>query len=86
MQELQDLRNLSEQELKAAKTAIEGEFYLDLEDTQKRADQLLFWEQAKSAKELDSFVSQIKNVSIKDIQRVINTYFHHYTFVVLEGK
>src|SRR3989344_949921 len=86
LEELQDLRNISEQELKAAKTAIEGEFYLDLEDTQKRADQLLFWEQAKSAKELDSFVSRIKNVSIKDIQRAIDTYFHHYTFVVLEGK
>jgi predicted Zn-dependent peptidase len=86
LKEIEGLKNISDKELKEAKTAIEGEFYLDIEDPQKRADQLLFWEQAKDAHELDNFISNINKVKISDVKRVIEKYFHNYTFAVLEGK
>ncbi|MFH1276654.1 MAG: pitrilysin family protein [Candidatus Woesearchaeota archaeon] len=86
LKELYDLRNITEKDLKEAKTAIEGEFCLDIDDSQKRADQILFWEQANDAHDLNSFVSKIKKVTANDVKRVINKYFHNYTFVVLEGR
>ncbi|MBI2112926.1 insulinase family protein [Candidatus Woesearchaeota archaeon] len=86
LKELYGLKNIPSKMLKEAKTAIEGEFYLDIDDPQKRADQLLFWEQSSSAHDINSFVAKIKAVTQKDIKRVIEKYFKNYTFVVLEGR
>ncbi|MBI2665403.1 insulinase family protein [Candidatus Woesearchaeota archaeon] len=84
--EIEKLKNISEKELQETAEAIEGEFLIDLDDSQKKADQLLFWEQAKDAHDLNHFVSNIKKITIADIRRVIEKYFKNYTFVVLEGK
>ncbi|MBI2151579.1 insulinase family protein [Candidatus Woesearchaeota archaeon] len=86
LKEIQRLKGLSPAELKEAQEAIEGEYYLDLEDSQKMADQLLFWEQAKDAHQLNQFIHLIKSVTVNDIRRVIDRYFKNYAFVVLEGK
>ena len=85
--ELRNIQDVSEQELEEAKTAIEGEFYLDIDDPQKRADQLLFWEHAQDARDLSAFISNIKKVTRQDIRRVIKKYFkENYTYILLEGK
>ena len=73
------------QEVKDAQRAIEGEYYLEIDDEQKLADQLLFWEQAQDARELKHFVQRIKEVKLQDIQRVIRTYFQYPVTVILEG-
>ena len=86
LKEIESLKNLSSKELEEAKLAIEGEYYLDLEDGQRLADQLLFWDQAQGAEHLDKFIARIKKVSGRDIRRVIETYFKYYTFIVLEGR
>ncbi len=85
-EEIQKVKKVSEEELKEAKEALEGEFLLALEDSQKQADQLLFWEQSLGAEELHLFVKKIKKVKLADIRRVIEKYLKNYTEVVLEGK
>lgn len=86
LKEIKKLKDLSNSELQEAKEAIEGEYFLDLEDSQRLADQVLFWEQAESAQAMNKFIRNIKKVSPADIKRVIDKYFKNHTFVVLEGK
>ena len=78
LKEIQRLKELSPAELKEAQEAIEGEYYLDLEDSQKMADQLLFWEQAKDAHQLNQFIHLIKKVTVKDIRRCFFTGFFSF--------
>jgi predicted Zn-dependent peptidase len=84
--ELEKLSEISEQDLKEAKDFIEGDYLLLIEDAQKIADQLLFWEQIKSSKLMDEYVKNIKKVSRKDVKRVAEKYFKNYSLVVLQGK
>ena len=85
-QELERLSKISSQDLQEAKNFVEGDYLLDLEDTQKVADQILYWEQVKDAKLMNTFVKEIKKVTRADVRRVVNNYFKNGTFVVLEGK
>jgi predicted Zn-dependent peptidase len=85
-EEVKKLKNVSEKDLQESKDFIEGDYLLELEDSQKVADQILFWEQVKDAKLMNTFVKEIRKVSINDVKRVINKYFKNGTFVVLEGK
>ena len=86
LSELNKLNNLSAKDLNEAKTYIEGDYLLEMEDPQKIADQIVFWEQAKSANLMKSYVSNIKKVNLNDVKRVMNKYFKYYTFVIVEGK
>lgn len=84
--ELEKLQQVTAKELEEAKTYVEGDFYLDLEDTQKVADQLLFWEQVSEAEEVHHFIPRIKKVTLEDVKRVARKYFHKHAFAVIEGK
>lgn len=86
LEELEKVRTISEKDLQEAKEYIEGDYLLELEDTQKVADQLLFWEQVKHASEMDLYLRKIKAVTREDVKRVVNTYLKNYTMVVIEGK
>ncbi|HLD39781.1 MAG TPA: hypothetical protein VJB13_01435, partial [Candidatus Nanoarchaeia archaeon] len=86
LKEIQSLSNVSENELKEAQDFIEGDYLLEIEDTQKIADQLLFWEQVKDASEMYEYLHKIKKVTVADVKRVVEKYFKHYAQVVLEGK
>jgi predicted Zn-dependent peptidase len=86
LQELKKLENIRENDLKEAKTFIEGQYYLEMEDAQKIADQILFWEKVKDTKLLKEFIKKIKKVTINDVKKVAKKYFNHYTFVVIQGK
>ncbi len=86
IQELQKLTEISEEELKEAKDFVEGHYLLEMEDSQKIADQLLFWEHISDAHLMKEFVKRIKNVTKKKIKKVVPLYFKNYTTVVLEGK
>src|SRR3989344_492960 len=85
LKELQKLKSLSLEDLAEAKVAIEGEYYLDLEDSQRMADQLLFWEQAQDAHLLKRFIKNIRKVKKGDVKRVVEKYFKNYVMIVLEG-
>ena len=84
--EFEKLQQITEKDLKESKTYIEGEYLLELEDSQKVADQLLFYEQAGDAKSMKRFVKKIKQVNISDVKRVAKKYFKNYTMAIVEGK
>jgi len=86
MKELQNLENLSPEDLKESKDFVEGYYSLELEDGQKLADQLLFWEQVDTAEKIKDYLKKVKKVSVDDVKRVAKKYFNNYTMVVLEGK
>ncbi len=86
LEEIEKLKAISDLDLNEAKTYVEGDYILDLEDNQKQADQLLFWEQVKDARNLNNFIDNIKKVNKSDIRRILNKYFKYHTFVVVEGK
>src|SRR3989344_3769733 len=84
--EISNLKEVSAEEVKEAQDFIEGDYLLEIEDGQKVADQLLFWEQVKDAAQMGEYLRKIKKVTVSDVKRVIEKYFGHYTQVVLEGK
>ncbi len=86
LKELDELKELKKKELKDAKDFIEGNHLLSLENNQKRADQLLVWEQAGDFKLINNYLKEIKKISLKDISRVVKKYFNNYLMVVLEGN
>ncbi len=86
LEEIGKLKNVTIQDVQEAQDFIEGDFLLELEDTQKVADNTLFWEQVHDAKLLNQFLHDIKKVTVSDVQRVVNTYCKKHTMVVLQGK
>ena len=84
--EIEKIKQCSEEDLEEAKTYVEGSYLLDMEDGQKTADQLLFWEQVKDVRMMGDFLKKVKRVTLKDLYRVIDSYFKYHTFVVLRGK
>ena len=86
LEEIKKLKDVTAKDVQEAQNFIEGDFLLELEDTQKVADNVLFWEQVKDAKLLNQFLHDIKNVTVSDVRRVVNTYCKKHTMVVLQGK
>ncbi len=86
LKELKKLRKTGSKDIKEAKDFIEGDYLLELENSQKVADQLLFWEHVKDARLMKEFIRNVKKVTTRDIKRVVDKYFNNYTMVVLEGK
>ncbi|MBU0459970.1 MAG: insulinase family protein [Nanoarchaeota archaeon] len=86
LNELEKLQQLTEKDLLEAKNYIEGNYLLELEDTQKLADQLLAWEMVKDAQLMHNYTKKIKQVSLNDVKRVAKKYFQKHTMIVLEGK
>lgn len=84
--ELKKLKSVSQKEINEAKDYIEGDYLLSLEDTQKVADQLLFWEQVQDAEMIEKYVKSIRQITASDVSRVIKKYFQHYAIVILEGN
>ncbi len=86
LKELRRLQDVAIDDIKEAQEFVEGSYYLLLEDSQKVADQLLFWELAKDAEEMDKYIHKVKQVTVEDVKRVAKQYFKYYAFVVLEGR
>jgi len=86
LDEIKKIQQITSKEIEEAKTYVEGDFYLELEDNQKVADQLLFFAQAGKAEELHHFVPKVKKVTTQDVKRVTNKYFKNYVLAVIEGK
>ncbi len=86
LDELEKLQKITPKDLNESKTYIEGDFYLDIEDNQKVADQLLLWEHTKDAELLNKFIPRIKKVTINDVKRVAAKYFKYHTMAVIEGR
>ena len=86
LKEIEKLKKITKEDLQEAKDYVEGDYLLEVEDSQKVADQLLFWEHVQDAKLINQFIKKIRKVNVNDVRKVINKYFNHHTFVALKGK
>jgi len=87
LQQFRRLEDLNEKDLNDAKTYIEGNHTLETEDNFHHADSLAFWEAIKDAKLADSYLKNIKKVSVEDVKRIARKYLNDkYTLVVIEQK
>ena len=85
IEQFRKLEKLNKKELEEAKTYIEGDYTLKLEDNFNLADNLAFWENIKDASLADKYINKIKNVKISDIKRVAKEYLNNnYTLIVIE--
>jgi len=81
------LKKITKAELEEAKEQIEGEFILANEDNVKRAEQLGFSEQVKSAEEINRYIGKIKRVTVQDVRRAVGKYLNSkYTMAVLRQR
>ena len=81
------LAKISKNELEVAKTYIEGNHTLELEDNFQAADDLAFWEAIKDASLANAFIKNIKKVKVNNVKRVAKKYLtNKYTLVVIEQK
>lgn len=87
LQQFRRLEKISEKELKEAKTYIEGNHALETEDNFSRADNLAVWETIKDVKLADSYLKEIKKVTIDDVKSAARRYLNDkYTLVVIEQR
>ncbi|MBI2659515.1 insulinase family protein [Candidatus Woesearchaeota archaeon] len=87
LQQFRRLHKASKKDLEEAKTFIEGNHALETEDNFTRADNLAVWETIKDAKLADSYLKNIKKVTIDDVRRAAKKYLNDkYTLVVIEQE
>ena len=86
-QQFKRLEKISKKELQEAKTYIEGNYTLEMEDNFHYADNLAVWETIKDAKLAELYLKNIKKVNIDDVKRVARKYFNDkYTLVIIEQE
>lgn len=85
-EQLNALKNITKKDLKEAQDFIEGDYLLEVEDTQKVADKLLFWDLVADAKQTNRYLPKIKRVTVEDVRKAAKEYLKNYTLVVLKGK
>jgi len=87
LEQFRRLEKLNKNDLAEAKTYIEGSNALQMEDNFHHADTIAFWETIKDAKLADSYLNNIRKMTIGDVKRVAKKYLNNkYTLVVIEQK
>ena len=87
LQQFKKLDNINKTELEEAKTFIEGNYALNMEDNFHAADNLAFWETIKDISLANTYIKNINKVKINDVKRVAKKYLNdYYTLVVIEQK
>ncbi|MBN1544559.1 insulinase family protein [Candidatus Woesearchaeota archaeon] len=86
LDEIRKLDNIEKKELNEAREHIIGKILVDNEDSQRRANELAFWEFIRDAKLADQYIKNIREVTKDDILRVRDRFLHrNYTMVII-GK
>ncbi len=87
LEQFRRLEKLSKKDLEEAKTHIEGNHTLQMEDNFHHADDISFWETIKDAKLAGSYLKNIRKVTVDDVKRVARKYLNDkFTLVVIEQK
>lgn len=87
LQQFRRLESISEKDLEEAKTYIEGNYALQMEDNFHKADNFAVWETIKDARLAEEYIKNIKKVSVEDVRRVAREYLNErYNLVVIEQK
>ncbi len=86
LKELNKIKNIDSKELKDAKTYLEGNFLLDIDDNRKESISLVDWEMIKDSNLVYDYLKNINKVTQKDVVRVAKKYFNNsYTLVTIES-
>lgn len=80
------LENLTEKEIKDAKSYLAGGYVLENEDTYEWADTLGYNEVLKDVSLAQNYIKEIKKVTKKDILRVAKKYFNNHTIALVQQK
>ena len=84
--ELEKIRKITSKELMDAKNYIEGQYLIEIEDNQKRAEAISFWQVIKDYRLFESYLKNISKVTMKDVERVAKKYFDgKYTQIIIEN-
>ena len=87
LQQFRRLEKISKSELEEAKTYIEGNYTLEMEDNFNYADNLSLWESLEDAKLAGSYLKNIEKVTINGVRRVAKKYLNNrYTLIVIEQE
>ena len=87
MQQFRRLESATENDVEESKTFIEGSHAIQMEDNFHSADNLSFWETIKDARLADSYLDNIRKVSVKDVKRVAREFLTcNHTMVVIEQE
>lgn len=87
LQQFKKLESINKKDMDEAKTYLEGNYTLTMEENFHAADNLAFWETIKTASLAKDYIKNIKKVSIDDIKKTVRKYLNkNYTLVVLEQK
>ena len=84
--EIRNLSRISEKQLKEAKGFLKGQFILNKEDTQFRADSLSFWESVGDAALAEKYLGKIDAVSRAEVKKVAERYFRSATIAIVEQE
>lgn len=87
LRQFRKLNNVGKNDVEEAKSYIEGNHTLSMEDNFQKADNIAFWETIKNASLADNYIKNIKRVEINDVKRAARKYLNkNYTLVVIEQK
>jgi len=87
LEQFRKLEKISKNELGEAKTYIEGNYTLSMEDNFQAADNLAFWEMMKDFSLANNYLKNIKKVKFDDVKRVAKEYLNNnYTLIIIEQK
>ena len=87
LKQFRKLENLNKTELDEAKTYIEGNYTLSMEDNFQAADNLAFWEMMKDSSLANNYLKNIKKIKLNDVKRVAKKYLNNnYTLIIIEQK
>ncbi len=87
LREFEKLRDLTEEEINEAKSYIEGRHAIEMDETDKFADKLAYWEFISKAEDAFEYIGKIKSVTIGEVKNVAAKFLNkNYTMIVLEPK
>ena len=87
LEQFKRLCKISRKELEEAKTYLEGNHALMIEDNFHLADNNAYWESIKDSSLAKNYIKNIKKVTADDIKRAAKKYFNdNYTLIVIEQK
>ncbi|MBI2661685.1 insulinase family protein [Candidatus Woesearchaeota archaeon] len=84
LRELKKLKAAGKSDVNDAKTYIEGRYGIEMDETDKFADRLAYWEYASKAEDAFAYLKRIKEVSVNDVRNAARKFFNDdYTMVVV---
>lgn len=87
LEQFKRLGRISRKELEEAKTYLEGNHALMIEDNFHLADNNAYWESIKDSSLAKNYIRKIKKVTANDIRNASKKYFNdNYTLIVIEQK